>query len=261
MTTTAPNRGSERPVPETRERSDRTRWSKAVMLLNVVLIAGVVIIGLSHVGQRGDAGWRRGHRRPGRSRRRRCPTRTPSRPRLRHRRPRAGPRRRPACRRRPRRLRRTRGIVQAPRIRPTMRSNFAKGDGWPVGAGFRETGAARLAVGHRRPADDPRPGRGRQRGELAREVDEGRRTHDRCPGAVRPQPLRLRGDHRVAHLGARHLGAAPAPHRDAARRAAGRVAAGRPRQVAASRRSAPAPMPRWATRRRSTWCAATAPSG
>ena len=32
------------------------------------------------------------------------------------------------------------GVVEAPRIKPTMRSNFAKGDSWPVGAGFRETG-------------------------------------------------------------------------------------------------------------------------
>ncbi len=38
-------------------------------------------------------------------------------------------------------------VVEAPRIRPTMRSNFAKGDSWPVGAGFRETGQLAWPLG------------------------------------------------------------------------------------------------------------------
>jgi hypothetical protein len=37
--------------------------------------------------------------------------------------------------------------VEAPRIKPTMRSNFAKGDSWPVGAGFRETGQLAWPLG------------------------------------------------------------------------------------------------------------------
>ena len=32
------------------------------------------------------------------------------------------------------------GVAEAPRIQPTLRANFAKGDAWPVGMGFRETG-------------------------------------------------------------------------------------------------------------------------
>jgi hypothetical protein len=39
------------------------------------------------------------------------------------------------------------GIVEAPRIQPTMRSNFANGDRWPVGAGFRETGQLAWPLG------------------------------------------------------------------------------------------------------------------
>jgi hypothetical protein len=39
------------------------------------------------------------------------------------------------------------GVVEAPRIRPTMRSNFATGDSWPVGAGFRETGRMAWPLG------------------------------------------------------------------------------------------------------------------
>ena len=72
MTTTAPNRGDgtkvtggtgkrpERPVP-TRERFNRRAWSRAVMLLNVVLIAGVAIIGLTQVRGDEDPGRGRGH--------------------------------------------------------------------------------------------------------------------------------------------------------------------------------------------------------
>ncbi len=37
--------------------------------------------------------------------------------------------------------------MQSPRIPPTLRSNFAKGDPWPVGAGFRETGRMAWALG------------------------------------------------------------------------------------------------------------------
>ena len=39
------------------------------------------------------------------------------------------------------------GPVEAPRIKPTMRSTFGKGDSWPVGAGFRETGRLAWPLG------------------------------------------------------------------------------------------------------------------
>jgi hypothetical protein len=37
--------------------------------------------------------------------------------------------------------------ADAPRVTPTMRSSFAKGDPWPVGAGFRETGDVSWPLG------------------------------------------------------------------------------------------------------------------
>jgi hypothetical protein len=146
VTTTAPNRGSERPVPEARERSDRTRWSKAVMLLNVVLIAGVVIIGLSHVRSEetpdgavatdSHAGPASTLPDPNTE-----PTQAPS----------SAPTSQPTSETSAPPASQTPppngGIVQAPRIRPTMRTNFAKGDGWPVGAGFRETGQLAWPLG------------------------------------------------------------------------------------------------------------------
>jgi hypothetical protein len=39
------------------------------------------------------------------------------------------------------------GLPEAPRIQPSLRANFAKGDGWPVGAGFRETGQMAWPLG------------------------------------------------------------------------------------------------------------------
>ena len=66
-------------------------------------------------------------------------------------------------------------VVEAPRIKPTMRSNFAKGDSWPRRRRLPRDRSAGLAAGGRRPADDPRPGPGAERRELAREVDEDRR--------------------------------------------------------------------------------------
>jgi hypothetical protein len=39
------------------------------------------------------------------------------------------------------------GPVEAPVVKATMRSNFAKGDSWPYGAGFRETGRMAWPLG------------------------------------------------------------------------------------------------------------------
>src|SRR3954453_11241533 len=61
VTTTAPNPGREQdatgdgrrperlPGRPTPDRDRRTTWSRLVMLVNIVLIAGVAIIGLTHV--------------------------------------------------------------------------------------------------------------------------------------------------------------------------------------------------------------------
>ena len=38
-------------------------------------------------------------------------------------------------------------MVEAPRVKPEMRADFAAGDGWPVGAGFRETGRMAWPLG------------------------------------------------------------------------------------------------------------------
>ena len=151
MTTTAPNRDDrskvtggngkrpERPVPATR--FARSGWSRAVMLLNVVLIAGVAIIGLTQV---------RSEETPERAvaedptagpastlpdpdtepSQATAPAPTPT-----TQAPATDP---PAP---------DAGLVVAPRIKPSMRSNFAKGDSWPVGAGFRETGQLAWPLG------------------------------------------------------------------------------------------------------------------
>ncbi len=158
MTTTAPNRGDgtkvngngkrpERPVPAPRERFDRTAWSKAVMLLNVVLIAGVAIIGLTQlrsdetpegaVATDPSAGPASTLPDPdaepsqaASSATEATAKDTPS--------TQAPATEAPAP---------DGGVVVAPRIKPTMRSNFATGDSWPVGAGFRETGQLAWPLG------------------------------------------------------------------------------------------------------------------
>ena len=153
MTTTAPNRGDrpkvtggngkrpERPVPATR--FPRSGWSRVVMLVNVVLIAGVAIIGLTQV---------RNEETPERS-----VANDPS----------AGPASTlpdpdavpsQATESAPAPAPTTQapatdppatggGLVAAPSIKAKMRSNFAKGDSWPVGAGFRESGQLAWPLG------------------------------------------------------------------------------------------------------------------
>jgi hypothetical protein len=161
VTTTAPDRGDgtkvtggngkrpERPVPATRERSHRTTWSKAVMLLNVVLIAGVAIIGLTQVRSEGtpegavatdptagpastlpDPDAEPSQAATSAPTTQAPATQTPS-----TQAPATGS---PAP---------NGGVVEAPRIKTTMRSSFAKGDSWPVGAGFRETGQLAWPLG------------------------------------------------------------------------------------------------------------------
>ncbi len=158
MTTTAPNRGDgtkvtggtgkrpERPVP-TRERFNRRAWSRAVMLLNVVLIAGVAIIGLTQVrGEKTSDGAVATDPTAGPASTLSDPNAEPS----------QAPTSAPATEApatdapstdAPATGAPNGGVVEAPRIKPTMRSSFAKGDSWPVGAGFRETGRLAWPLG------------------------------------------------------------------------------------------------------------------
>ncbi len=160
MTTTVPNRGDgtrvaggsgrrpERPVPEDREGSGRPSWSKLVMLLNVVLIAGVAIIGLTHMGtdQTPDpdvatdpiAGPASTLPDPNAE-----PSQVASAEPTTEVTATAAPATEPPATGAPA----PSGPVDAPRIKPTMRSNFATGDSWPVGAGFRETGQLAWPLG------------------------------------------------------------------------------------------------------------------
>jgi hypothetical protein len=158
VTTTAPDRGDrtkvngngkrpERPVPAPRERADRTAWSKVFILLNVVLIAGVAIIGLTQLRSdetpegavatdpsAGPASTLPNSDAEPSQAATSAPTTeaTPTDP----------PSTEAPATEAPKG-----GVVVAPRIKPTMRSSFAKGDSWPVGAGFRETGRLAWPLG------------------------------------------------------------------------------------------------------------------
>jgi len=157
VTTTTPNRGDRdrvsvgdgrRSVSVSPQRPDRTIWRKVVLLLNVALIAGVAIIGLTQLHDQDPAD-------PavatdstvGPASTLPDPDATPSdvattlpsadpapsTP------PSSAP---PSSATPPATPPATggTGVVTAPHVQPRMRANFAKGDGWPYGAGFRETG-------------------------------------------------------------------------------------------------------------------------
>ena len=159
VTTTAPNRGDgtkvtgdngkrpERPVPATRERVDRTAWRKVVMLLNVVLIAGVAIIGLTQLrSEDTPEGAVATDPTAGAASTLSDPDAEPSPV------PSSAPATEAPATDTPATEAPATGapsgeVVEAPRVRPTMRSNFAKGDSWPVGAGFRETGQLAWPLG------------------------------------------------------------------------------------------------------------------
>jgi len=160
VSTTAPNRGDrskvaggdgkrpEGPLPADGERVDRTRWSKIVMLLNVVLIAGVAIIGLSHLRTQDQAG-------PdvatdpttGVASTLPVPDAIPSAGETPSSSPSSSPATPSSTPAAPTSAPVTSGNVTAPRVEARMRSNFAKGDGWPYGAGFRETGRPAWPLG------------------------------------------------------------------------------------------------------------------
>ena len=164
MSTTTPNRddrddrpmvpggNGKRPEPAPSGRPERTQWRKIVMVVNVVLIAGVAIIGLAHVRSEDpsnpatatdpsagpastlpspdaipSAAATSGAPSQNATG---TPVSTPSSP--------------PSSTGTPGS---STGPVEAPHIQPTLRSNFAKGDGWPYGAGFRETGRMAWPLG------------------------------------------------------------------------------------------------------------------
>jgi hypothetical protein len=152
---TAPNGGRVRPAQGEDHRPgeaanrppsaqlDKRAWGKAVMLLNVVLIAAVAIVGLEHI-QRDDETPNRAVESvpivastlpdpdaepvtlPDSD-----PTSAP-----------AGSPSAPATQTPP-----PGSATQPPRVQARMRSNFAKGDSWPVGAGFREVGSMAWPLG------------------------------------------------------------------------------------------------------------------
>ena len=145
----APDRTLDQPGgPVDRPRSaplDRRAWGRAVMLLNVVLIAAVAIIGLEHV---------QGEKSPDRAVESAPivastlpdpaavpvtvpdadPTSAPSSP---------SP---TAASQTPAGAPATSG-AQRPEVEAKMRSSFAKGDQWPEGAGFREAGSLAWPLG------------------------------------------------------------------------------------------------------------------
>ncbi len=141
-TPTPPRSPVQRPVqrPPQRPGFDKAAWNKAVLLLNVALLGGVAIIGLNYIrtAERPDlttAGEPSGvvstlaepdatpQTIPGTT------SSEPTAPTTAAPVPASG------------------GVAQPPRVQPRMRSSFAKGDGWPVGAGFREAGRLAWPLG------------------------------------------------------------------------------------------------------------------
>jgi len=147
MATTAPQRDDrrERPVRAPVAGSTRNGRGRIVMVVNVVLIAGVAIIGLSH--------FRAGT--PGRAVAAdptggpastlpdpdAVPSPTASAGQAPVSEPPAG---RPAATDTPPP---NAGLAPPPKVAISMRSDFAKGDSWPYGAGFRETGQLAWPLG------------------------------------------------------------------------------------------------------------------
>ncbi len=144
MTTRAPRRGDRTTEQPDRTRPGRSVRSRAVLVLNVVLIAGVAIIGLTQVRTEDQpdravasdpAGVASTLPDPGAGSTGASAAEAPATA--------AAPSSAPATG-----TPAPGGVApQAPRIRPTLRADFAEGDGWPVGAGFRETGRMAWPLG------------------------------------------------------------------------------------------------------------------
>jgi hypothetical protein len=100
------------------------------MLVNVVLIAGVAIIGLSHLHSGSPDQSAVADATGGPASTLPDPDAVPSQP----------PVSEPPASEPPATSAPPPAVAEAPKVPTRLRSNFAKGDGWPYGAGYRETG-------------------------------------------------------------------------------------------------------------------------
>jgi hypothetical protein len=151
---TAPNGSPVRPAQgeDSRpgEAADRTRgaqldkraWGKAVMLLNVVLIAAVAIVGLEHIQRDEETPDRVVESVPIVASTLPDPDAEPVT--LPDSDPTSAPLSSPSA---PATQTSPGSGTEPPRAQARMRSNFAKGGSWPVGAGFREAGSMAWPLG------------------------------------------------------------------------------------------------------------------
>jgi hypothetical protein len=140
MATTAPQRDNRAEVAHPEDGPPaRTTRSRLVMLLNVVLIAGVAIIGITHLktdpSEPAATGPTAGPASVLRDQDA-VPTPTPT------------PTPTAQTSSEPPTTEPTRAAeARAPKVPIQLRSSFVKGDGWPYGAGFRETGRLAWPLG------------------------------------------------------------------------------------------------------------------
>jgi hypothetical protein len=141
-------RRAERPVPAPLERP-RTAWGRVAMVLNVVLIAGVAIIGLTHMHSTGPDRAVEAAPTGGPASTLPDPDAEPSRTATAGGTPESEPpASQPAASATPPAS--TAPVdtgAPAPKVSITMRSDFAEGDSWPYGAGYRETGRMAWPLG------------------------------------------------------------------------------------------------------------------
>ncbi len=109
-------------------------WGKPILVLNVALIAAVAIVGLQYVQNSGSSEPNESAQPNG------VASTLPD--------PSTGVPSTDAAEPPPQTEPPPRAEVTAPpKVRPTMRANFAAGDPWPVGAGFRETAGVSMSLG------------------------------------------------------------------------------------------------------------------
>lgn len=148
MATTAPQRDDrrEQPVRAPVTPSTRNGWGRIVMVVNVVLIAGVAIIGLSHLHPTSPDGAVVADPTGGPASTLLDPDAVPSSAASAGQAPVSEPpaSRPPGTTDTPRP---NAGVAGPPKVAIGMRSDFAKGDSWPYGAGYRETGRLAWPLG------------------------------------------------------------------------------------------------------------------
>jgi hypothetical protein len=145
MATSAPQRQDRprpaRPAPATEARPRRS-WGRPVMVLNVVLIACVAIIGLSHI-RTDPSGRTAADPTGGPASVLPDPDAVPSPVGT----PTAQAPSEPPATQPPETEPPPAVVAHAPKVPVQMRSSFVQGDGWPYGAGFRETGRLAWPLG------------------------------------------------------------------------------------------------------------------